>query len=168
MSWMEQIGGMLQRYVGANPAQPPAGIHNDFEQAAQAAPQSDLADGLATAFRSHQTPPFPQMLSYLFSQSNPQQRAGILNQLLQSVGPGILGSSLGSLLRGGQTQITPEQAQQVTPEAVQHIATEAEQSNPSVVDSISHFYSEHPTLIKTLGGAALAIVLARMAERNGA
>jgi len=96
-----------------------------------ASPQS-LAGGLAQAFRSDQTPPFPQMLSALFSNSDGQQRASLLNQLIASAGPGLLASALPSLsgiLKGG-SQITPEQAQQVPAESVQHLAEHAEKSNP--------------------------------------
>jgi hypothetical protein len=46
------------------------------------------------------------------------------------------------------------------------IVAHAEKSNPSIVDQISGFYAEHPTLIKTLGGAALTVALAKIAERQ--
>jgi hypothetical protein len=45
------------------------------------------------------------MLSSLFANSNPDQRAGILNQLVSALGPAALSSgalsNLGGLLRGG-------------------------------------------------------------------
>jgi hypothetical protein len=62
--------------------------------------------------------------------------------------------------------LTPEQAQKLSPEVVQQLATHAQNSNPSVVESLSHFYAQHTTLIKTLGGAALAVALAKVAERQ--
>jgi hypothetical protein len=31
---------------------------------------------------------------------------------------------------------------------------------------MSRFYAQNPTLVKTLGGAALAIALGKMAQRN--
>jgi hypothetical protein len=34
------------------------------------------------------------------------------------------------------------------------------------VDQVSEFYSEHPGIVKTLGGAALAIVMARIAQKH--
>ena len=57
-------------------------VEQDYSRVAPSAPQSHLASGLAEAFRSDETPPFGQMLGTLFSNSNGQQRAGILNQLL--------------------------------------------------------------------------------------
>jgi len=99
-------------------------VQQDYEQAAEAVPSSHLADALGEAFRSRETPPFSQMLSNLFINSNPDQRAGILNQLLTAVDPAALGSgalaSLGILLRGSNARVTSEQAKQVSPEAVQN------------------------------------------------
>ncbi len=185
MDWMKQIGGLMEQYGGAQPGQAPDTVHEDFDQFAQAAPQSAIADGLAAAFRSDQTPPFGQMLGQLFGQSNGTQRASILNTLVSALGPVILsqmmsrgggGSSSGGgglaglagLLGGGggQQEITPEQAERISPETIQQVAQEAEQKDPSVVDMISNVYAQHPTLIKTLGGAALTIALTKMAQRQ--
>jgi hypothetical protein len=70
------------------------------------------------------------------------------------------------LLQGGASKITPEQAAQVSPEAVQQLAAHAEKADPSIIDKASQFYAEHPTLIKTLGGAVLSVALAKVAERQ--
>src|SRR3954447_9321048 len=128
MDWMNAVGGLLQQYAGAN-AQPAQGaIEDDFDQVAQAAPQSAIADGLAAAFRSNQTPPFAQMAASMFQNADGQQRAGILNALIAAAGPAILSqvlsrsggglAGLGGLLGSGQQTVTPEQAQQVSPDAV--------------------------------------------------
>jgi hypothetical protein len=67
---------------------------------------------------------------------------------------------------GGKTQLTPEQAQQIPPEAIQQLANHAQSANPSIVDTVSNFYAQHTTLVKTLGGAALTVALAKVAERQ--
>jgi hypothetical protein len=75
---------------------------------------------------------------------------------------------LGKLLGQGNTgnvQVTPDQAAQVTPEQVEQVATHVEKHDPTVVDKIGGFYSEHPGLVKTLGSAALSIALASIAGR---
>jgi hypothetical protein len=38
------------------------------------------------------------MVGQMFGQSNPQQQAGVLNQLLRSIGPGVLAALGGSIL----------------------------------------------------------------------
>ena len=177
MSWMDQLGGMLQQYAGGGAQQnAPEQVQDHFGQVAQNAPPSAIADGLAAAFRSEQTPPFNQMLGQLFGQSNGQQRAGILNTLISTLGPTIVSqvlarqgaSGLAGLLGGGQTEVPPEAAAQVPPQAVAELAAQAEQKDPSIVDTVSNFYAEHPTLVQGLGAAALAIALSRLASgRNG-
>ena len=93
-----------------------------FDEVAQQASPQELGNGVAAAFRSDATPPFGQMIGSLFGQSNPQQRAGILNQLVQVLGSGALssvaGGALGRVLGGtgnATPTITPEQAQQISP-----------------------------------------------------
>ncbi|HST20659.1 MAG TPA: hypothetical protein VLR90_06055 [Blastocatellia bacterium] len=174
MNWMNELGGILQQYSGAGAAQAPDTVDDDFDQTAQAVPHGALADGLSAAFRSDQTPDFGQMVAGLFGQSNGQQRAGILNTLISTLGPTIAAqlfarkglSGLAGLLGGGQTEVTPEQAEQVSPEDVQDIAAHAEKQDPSIIDMASNFYAEHPTLVKSLGGAALAIALAKIVDSN--
>ena len=79
---LSNLMGILNQYRNATATAPPSSVDADYSQVAATAPQSHLASGLAEAFRSDDTPPFGQMLSTLFSNSNGQQRAGILNQLL--------------------------------------------------------------------------------------
>ncbi len=164
------LGNLLQQYLGGTTTGNASRAVDDFDQVANAAPRGAVAQGVSEALRSEQTPPFPQMLGQLFGNSDPNQRAGMLNQLIGSVGPGLLaslgGGALGNIFGGNDApaRITPEQAAQLTPEQVQQIAEEAERDNPSIVDRMGDFYAEHPTLVKTIGGAALAIVLGRVAE----
>jgi hypothetical protein len=173
MAVLDQLKEVLNQYVnnpgaGAVPAQ----VNQHFDQVAQAAPSSALAEGLAAAFRSNSTPDFSQMLGSLFAQSNGDQKAGILNQILSSAGPRVLsqfaggGGAFAALLAGGASRLTPQQAQSVSPEIVQQLAAHAQKSDPSLIDKASAFYAEHPALIKTLGGAALTIAMARMAEKK--
>jgi hypothetical protein len=159
---------ILQQY--ANPATAPQtdNVHEHFDQVAREASPQDLGNGVAAAFRSDATPPFGQMIGSLFGQSNPQQRAGILNQLVQVLGSGALsqvaGGALGRVLGGGNAAptITPEQAQQISPADAATIAEHAEKKDPSILDRAGEFYAQHPQLVKGLGAAALAIALGRM------
>ena len=129
-----------------------------------AQPQA-LAGGLAAAFKSDQTPAFGSMLSGLFGQSDPQQKAGLLNNIMGAAGPGLLASvlpgPLANMLKGGGT-ITPEQAQQIPPESVQSLADHAQKANPSIIDTVSGFYSQHPKVVQALGAGALAMVMSHM------
>jgi hypothetical protein len=163
------LGNLLQQYLGgANPNVNPAQAEDDFDHVAQSVPRATVAQGVTQALRSDQTPPFAQMVSQLFSNSNPDQRAGMLNHLLANVGPSVLasvaGGALGNLLGADQARVTPEQANEVSPDQVRELAAKAEQQNPGIVERMGDFYAEHPTLVKAIGGAALAIALGHMAQ----
>jgi hypothetical protein len=174
------LGGLLSQLTngaGAKEATP-----DQYQQVAQSASPDLLSHGLSEMFRSDQTPPFGQMTAQMFGDANPNQQAGMLNELLRSLGPsvlaslaggaggGALGSIIASLQRGGGgaavPTITPDQASTITPDQVKEIANHAEQHNPNVIDSMGGFFAQHSGLIKTLGSAALTIALAKMAERH--
>jgi hypothetical protein len=162
---------VLQQYTNATGSRPDIAPQH-FDEVARAAPPEIVGKGVADAFRADSTPPFGEMVGQMFGQSNPQQQAGVLNQLLRSIGPGVLSALGGGILgrmsapaSAGVPQLTPEQASQLTPEQVQEIATRAEQHDPTVLDHIGDFYAHHPQLVKTLGSAALAIALAGVANR---
>ncbi|SNT34963.1 hypothetical protein SAMN06265795_12740 [Noviherbaspirillum humi] len=193
------IGRILEQYGGGNMNQAPEDVEQHFDQVAQNSPHEELADGLGEAFRSDQTPPFPNMASQLFGQADPNQRAGMVNQILGTLGPAVIGSMLGrgmggggfggggmgmggglggllgGLLGGGgggggmsqpRTQISAEEASRMSPQDFQELAQHAERENPGVIDQLSRFAAQNPTLVKALGGAALAIALGRMSQRN--
>ncbi len=169
---MDQIANVLQNYA-PNTAGPTnqGEVEQHFNQVAQAAPPADLASSLASMFRSNQTPPFGQLVSQLFSNSNGNQRANLLNTLLASgAGAGLLGQlakAAGvSLPSTGGAQISPEDASKISPEMVQQAAAHAEQHDPSIIDRVSEIYAQHPTLIKTLGVAAMGMAMSHMANRN--
>jgi hypothetical protein len=173
MDWMNQIGGLLQQYTGAT--QPPNSVDDDFDHVTRHAPPNALAGGLAGAFRSSQTPPFGSMVAQMFAQSSGMQRASLVNTLLAAAGPAVLsqlanrGSApapVANALQSGRTQLTAEEAAQMPAQFVEEVATHAEQENPSVIDQISDFYSQQPQLVKALGGAALVVLLAKMANQR--
>jgi hypothetical protein len=164
------LGNLLQKYLNV-PDRQAAEVPDHFDQVARHAPPDVMSGGIADALRSDQTPPLGQMVSEMFARGNPQQQAGMLNQILGSLNPAVVGS-LGGVLgglagqaRGGQVEVTPEEASRISPQQVQDLANHAENANPSVFDKLGGFYAQHPDLVKTLGSAALAIALAKMANR---
>jgi hypothetical protein len=172
MSWMDQITSVLQNYGGGGSAPNESEVAGHFNQVAQAAPPSDLAGGIASMFRSNQTPPFGQMVGQLFGNSNPNQRASLLNTLLSSgAGAGMLSqltrtAGISLPTGGGNAQITPEQAAQIPPEAVQQAAEHAQKHDPSIVDQVSQLYAQHPMLIQTLGTMAMTMAMSHLAQRR--
>ncbi len=172
MGLLDQVSNVLKQYSGGSTPNA-ANATEHFDQVAQAAPSNVMAEGLSAMFRSNQTPAFGNLVGSLFSGSNGEQKAGMVNQLISSIGPSTVaqlagGGMLTSLLGGGARAITPEQAQNVSPEVVQQIAAHAEKADPSIIDKASAFYAQHPGLVKTLGGAVLTVALSKVAERQRA
>lgn len=167
MDLMNSLSGILKQYTDHDPSQTMPDVDAHFDTVAQTAHPDMLAQGISAAFRSDQTPDFGQMVASLFSRSDPGQRAGMLSQLLTAAGPGVVsrvlgGTSLAGLVTG---QVTPQAASEVSPEAVSQLASEAHKENPSIVDTLSGFYAQHPTLVKGLGTVALAIAMSHLSKR---
>jgi hypothetical protein len=172
MAWTDAINDIVNRYAGGTggAASAPANPHEDYRNIAASSSPQVMADALAHTFRSDQTPSFPEMVSSLFRSSNPDQKAGLLSQLLASVGPGALASLpqlkdlCGSL--GGQSNVTSAQAAQIPAEQVQLAAAHAQQNSPSIIDRVSSFYAQHPDAVKGLGAAAITIAIQKIARGN--
>ena len=167
MGLLDELGQLLQQVNSGKAGE--GEVHAAFEQVAKGVPSTSLAEGIAHAFKSDQTPPFEQMVSGLFSQSSGEQKAGILNQVLATLGTGgvtqaLAGAGglagLAAMLGGGS--VSPQQAQQVPPEAVQALAQQAARKDPSIVDQAASFYAQHPTLVKTIGAGALALLMSKL------
>jgi hypothetical protein len=162
---MALLNDILNRYLGG--ASGTNTIGDDFNHVANNVPPDVLSKGLNAAFGSSSTPAVGQMVAQMFENSTPEQRAAILNHLVGALGPNagaVLGGLLGQNSGATPPTITPGQAAQVDPQQVQDAVTQAQQHNPGIVDGLSDFYAQHPGLVKTLGGAALTIALAKISE----
>ncbi|MEO7338121.1 MAG: hypothetical protein ABIV63_16225 [Caldimonas sp.] len=166
------IADLLKQYADS-----PTDTNADFDAVAREVPSSVLGDGIAEAMRSDKTPPFANLVGSLFGGSDPQQRAGLLTQLIRAAGPAVLasisGGALGKIIQGmqgkgeaGSVAVSPSDAAAVTPSELHEISAGAEKQDPGIFDKIGSYYAQHPEVVKVLGGAALAIALGRMAKRT--
>ena len=170
MGFLSSLVGAAEQLAGGQ------GSEAHFDQVARNVPQSSLAQGLASALGSGGSGQFAQMASQLFSNGNGDQKASMLNTLISTAGPEILsqfpgagsGSPLSSLLQAVQAggTVSSDQAAGVAPEEIQQLAAHVHQFAPSVVDRLGEVYSEHPALIKTLGVAALGLIVNHIAENH--
>ena len=171
MKWLETVTDIVNRYQAGNSGRfNDSATHEDFQQVVQSAPQDMVTNGIAGMFRSNDTPPFAEMISNLFSQSNPSQRVGLLNHLLSVVPPATVAAlpglgSLGELL-GGNRDAVDRAANELSPDQIQQIATHAETQDPGIVEKVSGFYAQHPGLMKAVGGMALAVAMKHMTKRS--
>ena len=122
-------------------------VVNQFETAARQAPPEDVSRGLHEAFRSDETPPFEKMIGQLFGRSDPNQRAGFLNQILGR-------------------RVSPQEAQQMPVQEVESATADAAAANPGIMERASRFYAEHPQLVQTLGQVAIGVAMSAMTNRR--
>jgi hypothetical protein len=169
MSLFDSLGDLLKQVTTGNA--PDTDVHAAYDKVAGAVPSGTLADGLSHAFSSDQTPPFEQMVSGLFDRSTPDQKAGFVNHLLQVLGPAGFAQALSAAGIGGGAQapasggtLTPQQAEQLSPESVQVLAQQAAAKDPSIIDKAASFYAQHPTLVKSIGAGALALLMSRISK----
>jgi hypothetical protein len=144
-------------------------VFEDFDRVSREADADEIGGGLADALNSEATPPAEQMVGHLYERSDPATRAGLLNEILGSIGSGTLaGGALGGLLRrlGQGTTISPQDARDIPVQDVEAATAEAARRNPGVIESIGRYYARHPQLVQTLGQAALSILMAGMARRR--
>jgi hypothetical protein len=167
MSLVDRLGDLLKKVTDGNA--PAAEVDAAYDQVAGALPKEALADGLSHAFRSEQTPPFEHMVSRLFESSTPDQKAGFVNHLLGALGPAGFGEALRAAGIGIGPQalppdgnLAPQQAARLSPESVQVLARQAAAKEPSIIDQAANFYAQHPTLVKTIGAGALALLMSRI------
>lgn len=159
MGIFDELKGLAAQYTGGGA--PTGDADTQFDQLSKTVDSPKLAEGIAAALRSEQTPPFAQLASQLFANGSPDQKAGMLNTILGAA-PHLAGLIPG--LGGGNT-LTPQQASAISPDTIQHIAHQAEEHDPSIIDKLSSVYANHPTLVKTLGTAAMAIAIRKVTEK---
>jgi hypothetical protein len=165
MGLLDNLTSMLSQYASGSAPAGDAGAH--FEQVARSVDSSTVAQGIAAALRSDQTPPFAQLASQLFASGSGDQKMAMINTLLSSLSPEQR-AQLSALIPGlgGAASVTGAQAASVSPAAVQTIAQHVEQHDAGIVDKMSALYAAHPTLVKTLGTAAMMIAMRKIAERH--
>lgn len=169
MSIKKDVDSLLQQYAAETGVYSTQKVESDFMEMSDQVATEQVLTGLSEAIRSEQTPPFDQMVCQAFEQGNSDQRAGVLNQLLDGAGPAIVASltEIGVLRapEGEQAPVfTPELAEQLPSELVRKIAQEAAHHNPGIIEAMSSLYAGDPALATTLGGETLSLAMSKIAE----
>ena len=139
----------------------------------QQAPADVLSQGLREAFDSKDTPSIGNLVGQMFGQSSNQQQAGLINQVIQALGPAaaaaLAGGVLQKVMKPGEQQIDADAVTQLSPTEVTQVVNEAQQQQPELSQRLSEFYADNSGLLKALGGVALlaaAIKMKQYSERN--
>ena len=164
MGLLDDVTGMLSQYAtGSAPAGDMA-VH--FDQLTQSVDPSTVAQGIAAAMRSSDTPPFAQLVSNLFANGNPDQKLAMLTTLLSAV-PAEQRARLTALIPGlGNVSTGTTSPNTLPPSSVQALAEKIEQHDSGIIEKMSELYAAHPTLVKTLGSAAMMIAMRKIAQHH--
>jgi hypothetical protein len=163
MALIDDLKAMLNRYVSGGTPSGDTGAH--FQQVAQSVDRGTLAEGIAAAMRSNDTPPFPLLASQLFASGSGEQKLAMLNTLFSSVPPDLR-DQLSAIIPGLGPVTSTTGAEVVPPDAVQQLAQHAERHDAGIVDRMSALYAAHPGLIQTLGSTAMMIAMRAIADRH--
>jgi len=165
MGLLDNVKGMLSQYMPGN--SPTGNVSDHFDQVAQSVDPATLAHGISAALHSDQAPPVADVVSQLFSSATADQKAGMLNALLASATPELRAKVAGLIPgTGAGSALTAPQAAAVSPTVVASIASQAHAAGGNVIDQMSAFYAQHPTLVKALGSAAMIVAMRKIAERK--
>jgi hypothetical protein len=165
MSFLDQVKGLLSQYGSdAKPTGDPAA---HFQQIAQSVDSNTLAEGIAAAMRSDQTPPFGKLVSQLFVNGSTDQKASMLNTLLSAI-PASQRGQLAAIAPAlaGTAAVSGGQAAGLSPDTVTALAQHVEKHDAGIVDKMSTLYAAHPALVKTLGSTAMIVAMRKIAERH--
>jgi len=167
MSLMDSVKTLLAQYSGGAPSDESAATH--FDQVAQSAGPGMLASGISAAMRSDQTPAFGDIVSQLFANGTGAQKAGMVSALLSAASPEQR-AQLAGMLNGAPAgaSLNEQHVAGLSPQDVASMAKNVEAQNPGIIDTMSSFYAQHPTLVKTLGTAAMMIAMRKIAEQHQA
>ena len=137
------------------------------------APRDTVREGLREAFDAGDTPSMGEQVGQMFGQSSNQQQAGLINQVIQALGPAaaaaLAGGVLQKVMKPGEQQIDADAVTQLSPTEVTQVVNEAQQQQPELSQRLSEFYADNSGLLKALGGVALlaaAIKMKQYSERN--
>lgn len=137
------------------------------------APRDTVREGLREAFDAGDTPSMGEQVGQMFGQSSNQQQAGLINQVIQALGPAaaaaLAGGVLQKVMKPGEPQVDADAVAQLSPTEVTQVVNEAQQQQPELSQRLSEFYADNSGLIKALGGVALlaaAIKMKQYSERH--
>ena len=137
------------------------------------APRDTVREGLREAFDAGDTPSMGEQVGQMFGQSSNQQQAGLINQVIQALGPAaaaaLAGGVLQKVMKPGEQQVDADAVAQLSPTEVTQVVNEAQQQQPELSQRLSEFYADNSGLIKSLCGVALlaaAIKMKQYSERH--
>ena len=161
MSFLDQIGGLLNQYRTGTGAASREEAQQHYDQIARHVPPDVLASTIGPAMGSLPTSEVEDRVRRSAEQMDPQQRGALLQQLLAGLGAG--GGLSAALSQIGVSPSVAQNPQAATPEDVGKVAAYTKENRPDLFHQAMSFYAEHPTLVKVMGTVAIAAIARNLA-----
>jgi hypothetical protein len=165
ISKSRQLAGIVAKYADLSVEAPLPSLDRDFKATLKVAPLRTLARSVAATFRSRQTPPFEDMIGWLYERSSPRRRAEILNALFAAVPRLRRLPPASGWFKGSRTaRIRPKDTANIAADAVVLIACSARSFAPRAIDTVSLYCSRRPALLANLDLPARRLLLNTLAN----
>ena len=162
MSFLNQIGGLINQYTGGSGASNTEEAQNHYDQVAGIVPKDVLGSVIGPALSSMATAEVAEKVLSSASAMSSEQRGGLVQSLVS--GFASSGTDVSSLLgQLGLSQSIADNPETATAEDVSKLAAHAHANDPGVFQSAMSFYGEHPGLVKELGPAAISAIIKKLA-----
>ena len=163
MGFMDEIGGILGQFSNAQNVSD-QDAHAHYDQIHNSVPTDILGSVIGPALSSLGGGSLQQTIGNSVSQMNPDQRTQLLQVLLNGLQSS--GTNLPALLQ--QLGVSPSvlsNPQQASTSDVTTIAAHAHANAPGVFNRAMEFYSNHPTLVKAMGTAAILAISRQLTKK---
>ncbi len=165
MSFIDQIGNLLNQYATGGGATNQQEAHEHYDQIANAVPPDVLGSAIGPAIASLGGENAQERILDSANAMNPQQRGGFVQSLLN----GFLQSGVSLTPMLEKLGINPTIAQnpeEARPEDVARLAAHAHENHIDVFHQAMSFYAQHPMLVKVLGSVAIAAIAKKLGQDN--
>jgi hypothetical protein len=163
MSFLDQLGPLLQQYAGGQAAATDAEAHAHYDQITSAVPPHELGRAIGPALTTLPAPDLRDRVSASASAAamTADQRGSLVQTLLAGFGPQV-GSLLAML---GLNPALAQNPSQATPADAGALAAHVKEARPDIFNQAMAVYAQHPTLVKVLGSIAIAKIAQQLTRR---
>lgn len=161
MSFLDQLGPILQQYASGRPAATEAEAHGHYDQISDAVPAHELAPAIGKAFGTLTPQDLRDRVTASAAQMSTPQRASLVEQLLSGLGPNVA-SVLATL---GLDPALAQNPAQASGADAGTLAAHVQQERPEIFNQAMKVYAQHPMLVKMLGALAIAKIAQQLTQR---
>lgn len=161
MSFLDQLGPLLQQYAGGQPAASDADAHAHYDQITAAVPQHQLAPAITAGLNTLPEDEVRDRVATSANQMSAPQRGSLVQTMIDGLGPNVA-SVLAQL---GLNPALAQDPNQATGADAGSLAAHVQQERPEIFNKAMAVYAQHPMLVKALGAVAIAKIAQQLTRQ---